>query len=86
MAASSYPTLIVLTGLLLKPRPGPWTRTMKNLDPVKCEPRKTWTLRNLDPEKHGINVGLKNMSDLQELFYKDHAECDFLFKSLYTKR
>ena len=39
--------------LLLKPGPGPWTRTQKNLDPEKPGPRKTWTLKNLDPEKRG---------------------------------
>ena len=64
-----------IKGLLLKPGPGPWTWTLKNLDPEKPGPRKTWTqknldtekpgprkiwtLKNLDPEKHGINIGLK---------------------------
>ena len=33
------------------PEPGPWSRTLK-----------TWALKNLDPEKPGINIGLKNMS------------------------
>ena len=37
-------------GLLLKPGPGPWTRT-------------------LDPEKPGINIGLKNMPDFRELCF-----------------
>ena len=39
----------------LDPDPGPglWTRTMKNLD----------------PEKHGINIVLKNMSDFRELCF-----------------
>ena len=32
---------------------GPWTRTMKNLDLEKSEPRKTWVLKNLDLEKPG---------------------------------
>ena len=52
--------------LLLKPGPGPWT-----LDPYpeKPGPRKTWTLKNLDPEKPGINIGLKNMSDFRELCF-----------------
>ena len=36
---------------ILDPDPGPWTRTLKNLD----------------PEKPGINIGLKNMSDFREL-------------------
>ena len=39
--------------LLLKPGPGPWTRSLKNLD----------------PEKPGINIGLKNMSDFRELCF-----------------
>ena len=44
--------------LLLKPGPRPWTRTLKNLDPEKPGPRKTWTLKtwtlkNLDSEKPG---------------------------------
>ena len=38
-------------GLLLKPGPRPWTRTLKNLD----------------PEKPGINIG--NVLDFRELFY-----------------
>ena len=33
----------VKNGLLLKPGPGPWTRTQKNLDPEKPESWKTWT-------------------------------------------
>ena len=33
--------------LLLKPGPGRWTRTLKNLT------LKTWTLKNMEPEKHG---------------------------------
>ena len=32
---------------------------------------KTWTrtLKNLDPEKPGKNIGLKNMSDFRELCF-----------------
>ena len=32
---------------------------------------KTWTrtLKNLDPEKPGINIGLKNVSDFTELCF-----------------
>ena len=30
---------------------------------------RTWTQKNLDPEKHGINIRLKNMSDFRELFF-----------------
>ena len=37
----------------LDPDPEPWTRTLKNLD----------------PEKSGINIGLKNMSDFRELCF-----------------
>ena len=40
---------------------------MKNLDPEEPGHRKAWTLKNLDPEKHGINMGLKNMSFFREL-------------------
>ena len=47
-------------GLILKPGPGAW---------------KTWTQKNLDPEKHGINMGLKNMSACRE-FNKENAHCD----------
>ena len=39
-----------------------WTRTL-DLDPEKPGPQK-----NLDPEKHGINMALKNLPDLRELF------------------
>ena len=31
-----------LIWLLLKPGPGPWTRTLKNLGPEEPGPRKTW--------------------------------------------
>ena len=30
-----------------------WTQTLKNLDPEKPGPRKTWTKKNLDQEKPG---------------------------------
>ena len=52
-----------------------WTRTQKSLDPEKPVPGKTWTLKNLrtlknmDPKKHGINIGLKCMSDFRELCF-----------------
>ena len=32
-------------------------------------PLKPRTLKHLDPEKHGINIGLKNMSDFRELCF-----------------
>ena len=49
--------------------------------PEKPGPRKTWTLKTwtlkyMNPEKHGINMGLRNMSDLRVIFYKGHAQCD----------
>ena len=53
--------------LLLKP--GPWTRTLKNLYPEKPVPKKTWTQTNLDPEKQVINIGLKSMSEVRELCF-----------------
>ena len=33
-----------------------WPRT-GDMDPKKPGHRKTWTLKNLDPKKHGINIG-----------------------------
>ena len=48
-----------LVWLLLKPGPGPWNRTRT----------RTRTLKNLDPEKPGVNIGLKNMSDFRELCF-----------------
>ena len=30
-----------------------WTRTLKNLNPKRPEPWKTWTQKSLDPEKPG---------------------------------
>ena len=46
----------------LDPDPGPWT-----LDPDSDPEPWTRTLKKLDPEKPGINIGLKNMSDFREL-------------------
>ena len=46
------------TGLLLKPGPGSWTRNL-DPDPEKPGPRKTWTLKNLDPEKHGKQLDME---------------------------
>ena len=46
-------------------KPGP----TKNLNPEQPGPWKTWTLKNLDPEKHGTNIGLKYMSDFRELCF-----------------
>ena len=47
-----------------------WTWT---LDPhlEKSGPRKTWTLKNMDPEKHGMNMGLKYVTFFTT-FYKDY--------------
>ena len=45
--------------------------TFKSLNPPllskKNGPRKTWSQKYLDPEKYGINMGLKIMSDCTEL-------------------
>ena len=38
-------------------------------DPKKPGPRKTRTLKNLDPKKHGINRRLKCMSDFRGLCF-----------------
>ena len=56
-------------GLLVKLGPGPWTytRILKNVNPGKRGPLKSWTLTKMDPEKHGINMGLKNMPDFRDL-------------------
>ena len=48
-----------------KPEPRK-TWTLKNLDSEKPGPWKTWTLKNMDSEKHGINIGLRNISDFRE--------------------
>ena len=37
-----------------------WTRTL-DLDPEKAEPRKTWTLINLDPEKTWETAGCRKI-------------------------
>ena len=29
-----------------------WTQTLKNLDPEKARPLKTWILKNLDPKMY----------------------------------
>ena len=48
-----------------------WTRTL-DPDPEKAgpgKPEKTWTLKSLDTEKHGINMGLKIISDFIDLCF-----------------
>ena len=40
-----------------------------NLDPDPGPRPWTRTLKNLDPEKPGINLGLKNMSDFWKLCF-----------------
>ena len=69
--------------LLLKARPGLWTpQTLKKLDPEKSGSSKTWTLKNMDPGKHRINIGFKNMSDFRELcFIKTMRNVICCFKS-----
>ena len=50
------------------PGPGPWIRTLNPGQDPGPEPW-TQTLKNLDPEKPGINIRLKNMSDFRELCF-----------------
>ena len=63
LRTAEFFTATSFRGLLLKPGLGPWAR------PEKPRPRKTWTLKNLDPKKHGINIALKCMSDIRELCF-----------------
>ena len=71
------------------PGPGPWTRTRTRTldpDPEKPGPWKTWTLKNIDPEKPGINIGLKNMSDFRELcFPKTIRNVSYCLKFVYEQ-
>lgn len=46
------------------PGPRSWTQALKNLGR-----RKIWTLQNMDPGKHEINMGLKNLSDFRKLCF-----------------
>ena len=34
-----------------------------------------WTRKNMSPEKHGINMGLKNISAFRK-FNKENTQCD----------
>ena len=64
---------------LLKTGPRSWNRNLKNLDSFKTldlgpDPSleklgRTWTQKNLDREKHGLNMTLKNISDFKELYF-----------------
>ena len=47
---------------------------LKNLNPKKFGPQKTWILRN------GINTGLEKMSAFREL-NKENVQCDLYFKN-----
>ena len=38
-------------------------------------------MKNMDPEKHGINMGLKNISALREFNKENATFCDFLTQS-----
>ena len=73
----------ILKRLLIKPGPGPWTHTLKTWTRTLKNPGplKSWTPKNVDLEKYGINMGLKYICSFSELFYKDHAQCGLLFKS-----
>ena len=52
-----------------------WTRTQKNLDLKKPGLWKTWILGNMDPDKHGIKMGLKTMAAFREID-KENAQGD----------
>ena len=52
-----------------------WTRTLKN-----------WSLKNLDPEKHETNIGLKYMPDVRELcFIKTMRNMSYCLKVFQSK-
>ena len=62
--------------LLQKPGSGPWkTWTLIIISPLPPflwlpnSTGKTWILKNMDPEKHEIKIGLKNMSNFRELCF-----------------
>ena len=55
---------------ILKPKPKLWTKNLKNLDPEKPGPCKTWILKDLDPEK------------LTLIFYEDRGQYDLLFTDI----
>ena len=64
-----------------------WTRTQKNVDPKKPGRGKTWTQKNVDPKTHGINIGLKFMSDFGELcFIKIMRNVIYCLRSSCTNR
>ena len=46
-----------------------WNRTLEP-EPEKPRPWKTWTLKNLDHEKHEINMELKDFSHFRELYFR----------------
>ena len=46
----------------------------------------TWTLENMEPEKHEINMGKKYAWIYRVILYKGHKECDLLFKTSFTNR
>ena len=59
---------LMIKRLLLKPGPktqtldqgpGPWTRTLRNLDSERPGPWKILTLKKLDPEKHGKRLDME---------------------------
>ena len=53
-------------GLILRPGPRPWSETLKNLNPEKYEPWKTWNKYEI--KKYGW---LKSV-----IFYKDQLQFD----------
>ena len=49
-----------------------------------CKKKKTWTLKNMNPGKYGLNMGgIRKKVNFRELCFinKDHAQCDLMFKS-----
>ena len=62
----------ILKRLLIKPGPGPWTHTLKTWTRTLKNPGllKSWTLKNVDLEKLGINMGLKICVALVSYFIK----------------
>ena len=46
-----------------------WTRPLKNLDPENLEPWKSWTLKNLDPEKRGKRLDVEEWLEVHILLF-----------------
>ena len=63
--------------LLVKPGPGTWIRTLKNLNPKKHRSWKTWTQKKLDPKNHELRkiLTIKNLvnSYIQKKIRRAHS-------------